>query len=162
MFSAWCCCKPEWLKNFPKSYSSSFCTSSVCLINRLSQEMIVHVSVLTSGKPLFVKHFYILIKLYMNEFDKSVFVQQMKALRLINLLKLIHENLYNSQAMWWLTDVYTNTVWKCLLDFILFLLALPQNIEWEHALLQILYVFNQTLVWILPAIFLSTVFRPTG
>lgn len=58
----------------------------------------------------------------------------------------MHENLYNSQAMWWLTDVYTNTVWKCLLDSILFLLALPQNAVLGHALLQILYVSNQTLV----------------
>lgn len=54
--------------------------------------------------------------------------------------------------MWWLTDVYANAGGKCLLESILFLLVLSQNMELEHALLQVLYVSNQTLVWIMSTI----------
>ena len=51
----------------------------------------------------------------------------------------------------WLSDVHANAVWKCILDSILFLLVVPSDVVLEHALLQILYPSNQTLVWIMIA-----------
>ena len=48
----------------------------------------------------------------------------------------MHENLYNPQTMWWLSDVHANTAWKCILDSILFLLVVASDVVLEHALLQ--------------------------
>ena len=100
----------------------------------------------------FLLTFFILNELHMNEFDKSVVIPTAEHIKSDKLAQIDAWNLYNSQAVWWLTDVHTNTLWKCLLDSIFFLLALPQNVVFGHALWQTCLP-NQTLVWIMPATF---------